>query len=147
MYITLILLIGILGFPLYRENIISQTIKFLILVSYKSVDLIGPAFTLINEGLLKLIVTFPLSRFMVSGLFGREVSVSSFTGKLIVKYNTIKSFTDAITIGFKSGVINKCVLRPKFNNLFNSVHPSLVPLLPLFCRNEYQILRIRRHDY
>ena len=69
---------------------------------------------------------------MVSEFFGRDDSVSSFTGRLIVKYNTIKSFTNAITIGFKSGVINKCVLCPKFNNLFNATHPSLVPLLPIF---------------
>ncbi len=75
MNITLILfLIGILGFVLHRKNIISHTRKFLLLVSYKSVDLIGSTFKSINEGFL--IVTLPLSRFMVSGFFGREVRVS-----------------------------------------------------------------------
>ena len=74
MYITLILfLIGILEFLLHRKNIISQTSKFLLLESYKSVDLRGPTFKSINGGFLKFIVTFPLSRFMVSGFFGREV--------------------------------------------------------------------------
>ena len=75
MNITLILFwIGILGFLLHRKNIISQTSKFLLLVSYKNVDLIGPTFKSIKEGFL--IVTLPLSRFMVSGFFGREVGVS-----------------------------------------------------------------------
>ena len=71
MYITLI--IFWIGFLLDGKNIISQTSKFLLLVSYKSVDLIGPTFKLLIEGFLKFIVTFPLSRFMVSGFFGREV--------------------------------------------------------------------------
>ena len=52
MYITLILFwIGILGFLLDRKNIISHTRKFLLLVSYNNVDLIGPAFKSIKEGL------------------------------------------------------------------------------------------------
>ena len=68
MYITLIIfLIGILGFLLHRKNIISQTSKFLILENYPRVDLIGPTFTSINEGLLILKVIFPFTRFMVSG--------------------------------------------------------------------------------
>ena len=71
MYITLI--IFWIGFLLDGKNIISQTSKFLLLVSYKSVDLIGPTFKLLIKGFLKFIVTFPLSRFMVSGFFGREV--------------------------------------------------------------------------
>ncbi len=89
MYITLI--IFLIGYLLHRNNIISQTSKFLLLVSYKNVDPIGHAFKAIIEGFLNLIVTFPLSRFMVSEFFGRDDSVSSFTGRLIVKYNTIKS--------------------------------------------------------
>ena len=77
MYITLIIFwIRILGFLLDGKSIISQTSKFLLLESYKTVDLVGPAFKLLIEGLLILIVTLPLSRFMVSGFFGREVSVS-----------------------------------------------------------------------
>lgn len=133
MNITLILfLIGIIGFILNRKNIISHARKFWTSESYNSVDLIGPAFKLLSEGFFILTLTFLLSRFIVSEFFGRDDSVSSFTGKLIIKYNTIKSFTDAITIGFKSRVINKCVLCPKFNNLFSVVHPSLVPLSPLF---------------
>ena len=60
MYITLIIffLIGILGYLLHRKNIISQTSKFLLLVSYKNVDPIGPTFKAIIEGFLNLIVTF-----------------------------------------------------------------------------------------
>ena len=71
MYITLI--IFWIGFLLDGKNIISHTSKFLLLESYKSVDLRGPTFKSINEGFLKFIVTFPLSRFLVSGFFGREV--------------------------------------------------------------------------
>ena len=51
------------------------------MVSYKSVDLIGPTFKLLIEGFLKFIVTFPLSRFLVSCFFGREVG---FRGALCI---------------------------------------------------------------
>ena len=82
MYITLIIFLR--GYLLHRKIIISQTSKFLLLVSYKNVDPIGPAFKAIIEGFLNLIVTFPLSRFRVSGFFGREVSVSSIPSSLSV---------------------------------------------------------------
>ena len=75
MYTTLIIfLIGILGFLLRGKNIISPTSKFLSLESYKSVDLMGSTFKLLIEGFFKR--NFSFSRFMVSGFFGREVSVS-----------------------------------------------------------------------
>ena len=133
MNITLILFwIGILGFLLNGKNIISHTRRFLILESYSSVDLKSPTFNLLSKGFFILTLTLLLSRFKVSGFLGREVGVSSLNWRFIVRYNTIKSFTDAITIGFKSGVINKRVLHPKFNNLFNAFHSSLVPLSPFF---------------
>jgi len=86
MNITLILfLIGILGFVLNRKNIILMLISIeimlsillLILESYNNVDLIGPTFNPLSEGLFILNLTLPLLRFIVSGFFGREVSVSS----------------------------------------------------------------------
>ena len=74
MYITLILFL--IGFLLNRKNIIPQTSKFLMLVSYKIVDLIGPTFKWLIEGLFILTVALPLSRFKVYGLFGSEVGGS-----------------------------------------------------------------------
>jgi hypothetical protein len=118
MNITLILfIIGILGFLLNRKNIILYTRKFLTLESYKNVDLIaGLAFKLLIEGPFILILTLSFSRFMVSEFFGRDDSVIGFIARFIVRYNTIKSFTDAITIGLKSGevcALNKYVLLAK----------------------------------
>jgi hypothetical protein len=131
---------------LNRKNIISRTRKFLILESYHSVDLIGPTFNPLSEGLFILTLTLSLSRFMVSGFFGREAGVSSHTGRFIVGYNIIKSFTEAITIQFKSEVINKRVLRFKFNNLFNAVHPSLIPLSPFFSASPVRFLNFRSYS-
>ncbi len=105
MYITLILfLIGIL---LYRKIIILQTRKFWLLVSYKSVDLRGPAFKLLIEGLFKLIVTLSLSRFIVSYFFGREVG---FRGA---------SYTISFYIVITQNILSAVALYViKFNNIF-----------------------------
>ena len=115
MYITLIIFLR--GYLLHRKIIISQTSKFLLLVSYKNVDPIGPAFKAIIEGFLNLIVTFPLSRFMVSGFFGREVSVSSFPSSLFVVI--AQSILSAVTFGSAFGYVRI------FNNLFNNRDDTL----------------------
>lgn len=116
MYITLILfLIGILGFILNRKNIISHTRKFLILEGYPRVDLRGPAFNLLSEGLFILTVTLSLSRFIFSGFFGRKVSVSC---------------------PLKIDVINRHPAYPpdqeatNFSNLFNATRLSPILLSP-----------------
>lgn len=95
MYITLILFF-LIGFLLNRKNIISQTSKFLILEGYKSVDLIGPTFKLLSEGLYLL----NLSRFMVSGFFGRKVSVSG--AQCIISFYVViaQSVLSAVTFAF-----------------------------------------------
>lgn len=79
MYITLILfLIGIRkvaqGIVLNRKNIILPTSKLLKLDCYSNVDLIGPTFNPLSEGLF--FSNFFFSRFMVSDFFAREVGVS-----------------------------------------------------------------------
>ncbi len=103
MNITLILFwIEILGLLLYRKNIISQTSKFLFSRSYKNVYLIGPAFKSINEGFLKLTVTFPLSRFMVSDFFGRKVR-ESFQVYSTLGKNTVKQLHPFYVTGLADG--------------------------------------------
>ena len=115
MYITLIIFLR--GYLLHRKIIISQTSKFLLLVSYKNVDPIGPAFKAIIEGFLNLIVTFPLSRFRVSGFFGREVSVSSIPSSLYVVI--AQSILSAVTFCSAFGYVRI------FNNLFNNRDDTL----------------------
>ena len=55
---------------------IMLSILLLILDSYNNVDLIGPTFNPLSEGLI-LNLTLPLLGSIVSGFFGREVGVSS----------------------------------------------------------------------
>jgi hypothetical protein len=125
MYITQILfLIVILGFILARKNIISHTIKFLILVSYKSVDLIGPTFKLISEGLFILTVSLSLSRFIVSNFFGRETRVSG--AQFITCFSVIVTTILAV-IAFCGVVFNNisvlielliCIANKRFNTIY-----------------------------
>ena len=114
MYITLILFF-LIGFLLNRKNIISQTSKFLILEGYKSVDLIGPTFKLLSEGLYLL----NLSRFMVSGFFGRKVSVSG--AQCIISFYVViaQSILSAVTFCSAFGYVRI------FNNLFNNRDETL----------------------
>ena len=125
MYITLILFwIGILGFLLHRKNIISQTSRFLSLESYPSVDLKGPTFKSINEGLLKLKVTFLFSRFMVPGFFGREVGFSGasciISSHIVIKQSilSVGAFYVNIFVIRGIGVPNHRVPRWALNGLF-----------------------------
>src|SRR5919201_1164711 len=125
MYITQILfLIVILGFILARKHIISHTIKFLILVSYKSVDLIGPTFKLISEGLFILTVSLSLSRFIVSNFFGRETRVSG--AQFITCFSVIVNTILAV-IAFSGVVFNNisvlielliCIANKRFNTIY-----------------------------
>ena len=125
MNITLILfLIGILGFILRRKNIISQTRKLLILVSYKSVDLIGPTFKWLIVGLFILIVTFSLSRFMVSDFFGRKVWVSGalFITCFSVIVTTILAVIAFFGVGFNNIPFLFELLKCKANIRFNTIY-------------------------
>lgn len=125
MYITLILfLIGILGFILRRKNIISHTRKFLILESYKSVDLIGPTFKWLIEGLFILIVTLSLSRFMVSDFFGRKVWVSGalFITCFSVIVTTILAAIAFFGVGFNNIPASIELFRWKANRQYNTIY-------------------------
>ena len=134
MNLTLILFwIGILGFVLHRKNIIPHTRKFLLLESYKNVDLIGPAFKSLIEGFVKLTVTkvkltvtLPLSRFIVSGFFGREVGV-----------NVAQFITSFFVITFRGilAIIAFCVTI--FNNILGlKILPKGIINRRFNCRNE-----------
>ena len=125
MNITLILfLIGILGFILRRKNIISQTRKLLILVSYKSVDLIGLTFKLISEGLFILTVSFSLSRLIVSDFFGRETRVSGaqFIICFGVSATTILAVIAFCEVGFNNIPVLFELLKCKANIRFNTIY-------------------------
>jgi hypothetical protein len=104
MYITLILFLDILS---NWKNIISHTSKLFLLESYKSVDLIGPAFNRLSEGLFLLIIIFPLLRFIVFDFFGREVNGSG--AQFIISLYVV------ITQSILSAVVLAAI---KFNNLF-----------------------------
>jgi len=81
------------------------------LEGYPRVDLRGPAFNLLSEGLFILTVTLSLSRFIVSGFFGRKVSVSC---------------------PLKIDVINRhpAPEATNFSNLFNATRLSPILLSP-----------------
>lgn len=123
MYITLILFWIDPWFLFYRKNIISHTKKCWILGGYKNVDLIGPAFKPLSEGLFILIVTSSLSRFMVSEFFGREDSVSG--ARFITCFSVITTTILAV-IAF---------LEVRFNNI-----PVLIELLKWIANRRFNTI-------
>ena len=132
MYITLIIFLR--GYLLHRKIIISQTSKFLLLVSYKNVDPIGPAFKAIIEGFLNLIVTFHFSRFMVSCFFGREVGSSGALNSISCNLYVViaQSILSVVTFGYAT-IFNNRDETLKYSN-FGTINNKHLGVSSIFCR-------------